>query len=428
MIFRKKYASNSATGICGILKSEEFSVGWSFLFFCTLMMSYAIMRPLRDEMGIRNGVDNLQWLFTGSFIVMIGIVPVFGYLISRVDIGTFKSYLYGFLVIGTLSFYFLFREKLFVGILPGIFFIWLSVFSLFTISLFWSFMVDIFSSAQSRRLFGIISAGGSLGALLGSLVVTTFSGFIEIETLLLVSAVLLLVSLVSLRKILSRQTSKLAGSHHTTFLPKRALFDAFRLIFSSRYLMSISLFIFCYTVISTVLYFEQAALIDKTLISVSERIKYFSIVELIINVLAFLGQFFLTQKIFKKYDLSTILILVPIVTCIGLLALIIYPTMYLITLALIVIRIGNYIVLRPGKEILYTVRNREEKYKVKNIIDTSVYRVGDSMSSWCFAFFISIGFGFSTIALIILPLVCFWAYLGFQIGEKHKSLVKVSKA
>ncbi|MGB5821278.1 MAG: MFS transporter, partial [Saonia sp.] len=162
MSFNKKLKKYSL-----IETSELGMVFWSFLYFFTLLASYFILRPLRDEMGIVNGASNMQWLFTGTFIAMLAIIPVFGYLTTKLKIGTVLTFSYVFFMLHIACFYYLFKMQWYMDILPVFFFIWLSVFNLFVVSLFWSFMVDIFSIDQSKRLFGIISVGGSLGALLG---------------------------------------------------------------------------------------------------------------------------------------------------------------------------------------------------------------------------------------------------------------------
>jgi len=133
---------------------------WSFSYFLSLLCGYYIVRPMRDEMGIAAGVENLQWLFTGTFVVMLAAVPLFGWVSSRYARQKFIPYIYGFFISNLLLFFALFTSDITHAYVARAFFIWASVFNLFIISVFWSFMADVFSNEQAKRLFGFIAAGG----------------------------------------------------------------------------------------------------------------------------------------------------------------------------------------------------------------------------------------------------------------------------
>jgi AAA family ATP:ADP antiporter len=414
-----------------IKHSEILIVFWAFLYFFLLLASYFILRPLRDEMGIANGAANMQWLFSGTFITMLIMVPVFGYVTARFKIGTVLTSSYMFFIANILLFYYLFTRNTLVDILPIIFFIWLSVFNLFAISLFWSFMVDLFSSDQSKRLFGIISAGGSLGAISGPLVSTTLSASLGIANMFLVAASLLSLSLVSLlmlvkmqRKIRALSQSE-SGSFKNSVLNKKDLLNGIKLVMASKYLKGLCLFMILYTTISTFLYFEQANIIEDTFLNSSERVAYFSTVDLITNTLAILGQFFITSKFIKGFGLSTALGLIPLLIALGFIILSTNTVLVIVAVLLIVHRVGNYALMRPGREVLYTLCDREEKYRAKNFIDTAVYRGGDAISGWAFAGLVSLGLGLSVIAIIAIPIAILWGYMGYQLGKKHSRRQKL---
>lgn len=420
----KKNSSSLLKSIIDVKPEERKMVIWSFLYFFMLMASYFILRPIRDEMGIVNGASKMHWLFTATFLTMLVIVPVFGYITSRFRIASVLYLTYLFFIINITLFYLLFSNGLFIEILPIVFFIWLSVFNLFSISLFWSFMVDIFTVTQSKRLFGIISAGGSLGAICGPLIMTALSNKLEIENLFLVSIGLLLISLFALQKIVfAQKTSKTGHRISNGFLNIKltinTLLDGIKLVAASKYLKRIVLFMILYTSISTFLYFEQANIIERTISKSSMRIMYFTRVDLITNILSITGQLFLTSKFIRKFGLSIALSLIPLLIAIGFLILSTKTILPVIAVLLIVHRAGNYTLMRPGREILYTVRSREEKYKAKNFIDTAVYRGGDALSGWIFASLISLGFGLSIIAIIAIPIILIWGYTGFQLGTKQ---------
>jgi AAA family ATP:ADP antiporter len=409
-----------------IQPTEKKIVFWSFLYFFMLLASYFILKPLRDEMGIVNGASNMQWLFSGSFITMLVVIPIFGYVTSRYKIGSVLTFSYLFLILNIVLFYFFFKENTLGSIFPVTFFIWLSVFNLFTISLFWSFMVDSFTNDQSKRLFGIISAGGSLGAISGSLISSTLSEK-GIGNMFLVALILLSISLIALQMILRLQNKKqddnriISRGFKNTLLKKSSILSGIRLVWDSKYLKGLCLFIILYTTISTFLYFEQANIIENTIDNSSKRIQYFSNMDLITNSLAIFGQLFLTNKFIKQFGLSITLCIIPLLLTFGFIILSTNLTLSVVAVLLVLHRVGNYILMRPGREILYTVCNREEKYKAKNFIDTAVYRSGDTVSGWAFALLISLGFGLPLITIIAIPILIIWGYIGYKLGKRHSA-------
>jgi len=400
-------------------------VFWSFLYFFVLLASYFILRPIRDEMGITNGASNMQWLFSGTFIGMLVIIPIFGYITSRFKIGFVLLFSYVFFIINILLFYHFFRQGLYYTILPIIFFIWLSIFNLFAISLFWSFMVDIFTVDQTKRFFGIISAGGSLGAILGPLITTTLSNELGIENLFLLAVGLLLLALLALRKLLQLQiqnnvTLKTSSNNFLNArLRTKNIFDSIRQVLASKYLQGIVVFIVLYTTVSTFLYFEQAQIIERTFNNSADRISYFSGIDLITNSTAIGGQFFLTTRAIRKFGLAITLCSIPILMGIGFIVLGMKTILPIVAILLVLHRTGNYILMRHGREMLYTVCNRGEKYRAKNFIDTAIYRGGDALSGWAFAGLISVGFGLSSIAILAVPFIALWAFIGFKLGRKQ---------
>ncbi|WP_411032110.1 NTP/NDP exchange transporter [Spongiimicrobium sp. 3-5] len=414
---------NTFKGFGLIAQAERRVVLWAFLYFFTLLASYFILRPLRDEMGVANGAINMQWLFTGTFATMMVIVPLFGYATAKFKIAKVLSSAYVFLIINIICFYLLFKFVPNIEVLPAVFFIWLSVFNLFAVSLFWSFMVDIFTMDQSKRLFGVIAAGGSLGAIVGPLVTNLLSHKTAIENLFLVAASFLLISLLALRKLMrisAGQNPKKEGyvqNFSDTFLSKNSILDGIKLVMTSKYLQGMVLFMLLYTGVSTFLYFEQAHIVETLMEFPSHRIAYFSKVDLVTNVLAIGGQLFLTSRIIGKFGLTISLCCLPILIGIGFVALSFNTMLIIIAILVIMHRAGNFMVLRPAREMLYTICSREEKYKAKNFIDTAVYRGGDALWGWAFAGLVSLGLGLSAIAIIALPIIALWSHTGFKLGR-----------
>ena len=401
-------------------QAERKSVLLSFLLFFSLLCSYFILRPIRDEMGIRNGAENMQWLFTGTFLVMLLIVPVFAQLNRRYSPFRLLLFCYAFFLVNILFFYSLFRLEIGIQVLPIVFFIWISVFNLFVVSLFWSFMADVFSSRHSKRLFGIIAAGGSLGAIAGPIISTQLSQYMDVMEMLLVASLLLLMGILcmtGLNAYLKTEGHPLHSRNQSQ--QKGTLFDAVSNTFKSNYLLGIVTFVLLYTSISTFLYFEQAHLLEASGLNSEQRIAYFAKVDLAVNSLAIIGQLLFTARIIQKIGLAFTMAIVPLLVSIGLLTMGFKLSLVLIAGLLIVHRAGNFFLMRPSKEILFTVTPHEQKYQAKNFIDTTIYRGGDAVTGWLFAGLTSLGLGLSKIALVAVPLALLWSYNGYRLGQEH---------
>ncbi|WP_420601968.1 NTP/NDP exchange transporter [Flagellimonas sp.] len=405
------------------IKSSQLKiVACSAIYFFCLLCSYFILRPLRDEMGIVNGAINMQWLFSGTFLAMLCIVPLFGFLMSRNSIKKVLLFSYSFCIGNILLFYILFE---FFGTTRSIaisFFIWLSVFNLFVVSLFWSFMADVFSSKSSKRYFGIIASGGSLGALTGPVIANRLNHIFSISSLLLAAVFFLIIALICIRIILklSNKPAHFNKTSKNIQLSTKVLFEGIQKIIKSSYLKGIVGFILLYTSISTVLYFEQAHILEKTLVNSAQRISYFSNIDFTVNAIAIIGQFFFTSKIIKKLGLSIVLASIPLFMGFGLLVLGLNQSLITVAILLVIHRSGNFMLLRPGREILFTVSSLDEKYKAKNFIDTAVYRGGDALVGWIFAGFFTLGLSLGAIAFLAVPVAFLWSRIGRKLGKEQQ--------
>ncbi|WP_097045562.1 NTP/NDP exchange transporter [Flagellimonas pacifica] len=405
------------------LKSRQLKiVACSAIYFFCLLCSYFILRPLRDEMGIVNGAINMQWLFTGTFLAMLCIVPIFGLLVAKNSIKRVLLFSYSFCIGNILLFYFLFKLFGATRSIAISFFIWLSVFNLFVVSLFWSFMADVFSSKSSKRYFGIIASGGSLGALTGPIIANRLNSLFSISSLLLAAAFFLIIALFCILvifKLSNKQAHFNKDSENIKFNSK-VLFEGIKKIIKSAYLLGIVGFILLYTSISTVLYFEQAHILEKTLTNSNQRISYFSNIDFTVNAIAIMGQFFFTGRIIKKLGLSIVLASVPLLMGFGLIVLGLHQSLITIAILLVLHRAGNFMLLRPGREILFTVSSIDEKYKAKNFIDTAVYRGGDALVGWIFAGLFTLGLSLGTIAFLAAPAALLWSYAGRKLGKQQQ--------
>lgn len=352
------------------------------LFYC-LFTGYFMLRPVRETMGVAGGVDNLQWLFTGTFIASLACLPVFGWLASGVQRRFILPCTYGFFVSNLLLFAVLFTRTPDNLSAARAFYIWLSVFNLLTISLAWSVLADLFSTAQGKRLFGLLAAGASLGGLSGPILGTLLVAPLGHAGLLLLAAVFLLGSIgASLFLQRWRQRHPLpayAERGAARPLGGNPLAGA-TAVLRSPYLLGIALFVVLLASVSTFLYFEQARIVSQTFTDPTRQTQVFGLIDSVVQALAILTQVFLTGRLARRLGVGILLMAVPLVMAVGFLWLALAPVFAVFVMVMVVRRAGEYALVRPGREMLFTVLPAEDKYKAKNFIDTVVYRGGDALS------------------------------------------------
>ncbi|SEA75403.1 ATP:ADP antiporter, AAA family [Desulfuromusa kysingii] len=414
------------------VKQEEIQpLLWSFSYFFVLLCSYYILRPLRDEMGIAGGVENLQWLFTGTFVAMLVAVPMFGWISSRYPRKQFLPLVYLFFISNLLIFYFLFYFGWSYTWIARSFFIWTSVFNLFIVSVFWSFMADLFNDNQARRLFGFVAAGGTAGALAGPTITVILAAPLGTTNLLLISVIGLVWAILSIHRLNSwndKNTASVTSPSPQILKSVKdtnpalggGVFDGLRMIMTSPYLFGICLLILLYTTLSTFLYFQQAQIIHDSFSDAAQRTTVFAAMDLATNALTIFFQFFLTSRIIKLLGLGWALALIPLLLSVGFLALAFVPTLGVMVCVQVARRSGNYALMKPAREILFVVLDKEQKYKAKNIIDTVIYRSGDVVSAWVYAGLQALGLGLAAIALIAVPLCGAWAWISYRLGKQQK--------
>ncbi len=414
-------------------RTELSALAWSFLYFFTLLCGYYILRPMRDAMGIAGGVDQLQWLFTGTFLAMLAAVPLFGWVASRFPRHRFVPYVYFFFIANLLAFYLLFRAGVTEAWLARAFFIWTSVYNLFVVSVFWSFLADLFTNAQAKRLFGFVAAGGTAGALTGPALTAALAVPLGTTNLLLVSAGFLAVSVLCVHRLADwyRRQPRL-GNRANVQAAERAMggsiLAGIRLVWRSPYLIGVCLFMLLFTTLSTFLYFQQAQIVRDSFASSAERTAVFAVIDLIVNALTLLIQMFLTARLVKAFGIGWTLALVPLLLTAGFAALALFPAFAVLAVVQVVRRAGDYAVTRPAREMLYVVLGREEKYKAKNFIDTVVYRGGDAVSGWAYAGLRALGLGLSAIAWVAVPLALVWAWVSWRLGVQQGKIARQQNA
>lgn len=398
-----------------------------FLLFLCLFTGYFMLRPIRESMGIAAGVENLQWLFTATFLVMLAAVPLFAWLSSRVPRLRLIDWVYGFFGFNLLMFVELFQFQPDSVLVARVFYVWISVYNLFVVSVAWSLMADVFDSEQAKRLFAFIAAGASVGGLLGPTLSALLIGPLGSSGLMLLAALLLGATLVLKRALMRWRETGGAGRPGAapTQSPRQPLhgnpFSGLTAVLKSPYLLGIAGFVVLLATVSTFLYFEQARLVAEHYPDRQAQVRIFGTIDIIVQAGALLSQLFITGRIAPKLGVRALLAVVPLLMCIGFLGLALAPGFALLAAVMIVRRIGEYAFVRPGREMLFAPLDAESKYTAKNFIDTVVYRAGDAMSGWAKSMLDLLGQGAGPAAIIGACCALLWGYLGWQLGRRADS-------
>ena len=419
---RAATAADRALGALRIRREEVAPAAWSALYFFSLLSSYYVLRPVRDEMGVAAGVEHMQWLFTGTFLAMLAVVPLFGWAASRLPRHRLLPAVYGFFIANIALFFLLFHLWRGSPWLAAAFFIWLSVFNLFVVSVFWSFMADIYSNLQAKRLFGIISAGGSAGAITGPALTTLLAERLGPANLLPVSAAFLALALICMVRLGAWARSRPGHGDRRVGGIGGGVWEGIRAVVRSRYLIGISGFIWLYTTLATFLYFQQASIVQATFSGAGERTAVFAAIDLGVNALTVFVQLLVTGRLVQRLGLPVALALVPAGLMAGFAALGTVPVFGVLVAVQVLRRAGSYAVTKPGREMLFTPVPSAEKYKAKNFIDTVVYRGGDALSGWLYAGLSGLGLGLAGVAWLAVPLAGLWLALGVALARHRASL------
>jgi len=385
----------------------------AFFYFFFLLGGYFMLRPVRGTIAANNS-EILHWLYTGTFVTMLAIVPVFGFLVSRFRRGQFIPAIYVFFILHLLLFAAGFEGDATPAWLQRTFYIWLSVFNLFVVSIFWSFMADIFRPGQAQRLFGFIMAGGSVGAIIApSFTKGSVAGY-GASGVMLTSAVFLAVA-TALAIWLGRYARKDQQNRPAEIIGGGIWEGAVR-VFRSEYLLYACLLMLLHNGVSTFLFNGLAVLVNEHIAGFEERTTFFSHVDQVVQILAFAFQFLITSRLVRYFGMQRTLVLIPAILAGGFV--ILGSSMGLVLFAAVQVaqRALNYGVLGPAKEMLFTVVDRETKYKSKNFIDTAVYRGSDVAASWVFKGLSSSGLSIAQMTWVYLPVMGLWTWGAWRLG------------
>ena len=421
---------------------------WSWIYIFAVLCSYYVMRPIRDQAGIAGGVNNLQWLFTGTLLGMLALNVPFAWLVrtmprSRFIPLTYRFFAINILLFGVAQYAFTGAGAVWVG---RVFFIWLSVFNLFVVSVFWALLVDLFSAEQGKRLFGFVAAGASLGAILGSAATASLAALVPPSLLLLAAAALLEIAVLCARRLgrlspdLSRPQEDGAnepqGEAERELAERRkeqpavavamggSVLSGITRALAQPYLLNVSLFLLFFSLTSTFLYFQQASIIGGVVRGRAAQTQLLATLDLVSNVLTLLIQLFLTGRIVRFFGVPKTLGLLPGMSIVGFAVLAVMPGLSSIVPFQVLRRSANFAITRPTREVLFTVLPREDRYKAKAFIDTVIYRLGDQVGAWSYAGLTALGWDLRAISYAAVPVSALWLLNAIWLGMRESRMAR----
>jgi AAA family ATP:ADP antiporter len=424
--------------IVDVRPEEMHALGLACAFNFVILGSYYVIRPIRDDIAasiVASGSsESLSWMFTGTLIAMLIANALFSAIVARMSRRRFIPIAYRFFMLNLVIFYVLMRtlspaEKVWVG---RAFYVWVSVFNLFVVTLFWAFMSDVFNSEQAKRLFAFISVGGSIGAIMGPIITASLVRKLGAPNLILVTAAMLeagpwCVKFFPADFKRAGDSHKAPGSDQEPGAEKPVgggIMAGISHIIRSPYLLGICAFLLLYTITSTIVYFQQSDITGHQFHDHAARTAFFAKIDLSVNTLTIIAQLLITGRLLKWFGVGITLAFLPVLSVFGFLGIGFMPVLAFLAGFQILRRAANFGVTRPAREVLFTVLRREDKYKAKSFIDTFVYRTGDQIGAWSYPLLQWFGLGLTGISFVAAPLAAIWCGLSLWLGRKQQALAQ----
>ncbi len=395
----------------------------SFTFVFVLMTAYFILRPVRDALSSDWSDAQLSWLWTSTFFFSAIAVSIYGGVISRVRFNIIVPSVYAFFASTFVGFYILGSTLGDNDLVNRAFYVWLSVFSLYHLSVFWSFMSGLYNKEQAKRLFSIIAMGASAGAIVGPAIPTFFADNIGTLNLLLIAAVLLIVPIPIIGMLERLRIGELGNADvHADLSQREQLganpFSGFMKFASNPYLLAIGVFIILYVVMNTFIYFELRKMLGD--FDREVRTQIWGGIDLAVNSLALVTAFFATGRLATRVGMAATLALIPALMVGGWIVVALSPVLAVLIGLQVVRRAGNYAITRPGREMLFTIVDADTRFKAKPVIDIVVYRGGDVATAWLYtALTATLGWGLAGVAVFAAIVAAVWAVAGTWLGRSY---------
>ncbi|HWZ62271.1 MAG TPA: MFS transporter [Steroidobacteraceae bacterium] len=407
----------------------------SFATLLCTFSSYAILRPVRDALGVTSGLETIPALFWGVFVAMLLLQPLYGWLTSRLPRSVFLPWVYIFFAANLVGFWFWFHLQTDHTWIARCYFVWVSVFNLFILAAFWGLMADVFTREQAGRLFGFIWAGASSGGVIGPYIDKTLAVPFGTVNLLLLSAGLLLIALIFMRLII-----RWHHHHQVAQLPRApaatsdsgavahgmrgvggGVLAAFSQVARSPYLLGIAAFVVLMTWVNTFFYLEQQAFVAKAFTTANQRTHFFASIDLYVQIASLAMQFLLFSRLYRWFGMRALLACVPLMMTAGYALYALVPAFMLLVVVYAVRRVADYAITRPCRDSLFTVVSREEKYQAKSLIDTFAYRGGDATSGSLHKLLVDgLGASHSTVGWIGALISAVWTALALALGRAQE--------
>jgi AAA family ATP:ADP antiporter len=392
-------------------------VAWAFAQFVCVLTATFVVRPVRDEMGIAGGVDELAWMFTATFVATIALVPLYGWAAARLGRRPLSVAVYGVLGASMIGLWAVF-EIAPAELVPWISraaFVWLSVINMVAVAAFWSSVVDVFEPMQGQRLFGLVAAGGSLGAIVGPTIARALA---DQQTILVASALAFVAALacgVALDRSVEGRPSVVSGTKPIG----GGMLEGLREVARPGPLRGIAIYVALYTGTSTVLYVVQATIVKGAIADPGDRIDWFASIDQAVNLLAICAQLALFGHLARRLALAAVLVVLPVVTVGALAVLGAWPTLGLLAIAQTLRRATEHAVAKPGRELLYARLDREAKFKGQNAVDTVVYRACDAAWAWLVRVVADVVGGVTAQLWAFAPIALLWVWWGWRLGRNR---------
>jgi ATP:ADP antiporter, AAA family len=403
---------------------EERATLLAATYFFFALASYFILRAVRDAAGVAAGTSQLPWLFTGTLLTTLVMNPVYSSVVARLPVRRFIPIVYRVFIALLLGFAAIIKygPVSWEPVLGPSFWILTSIYSLFIPSVFWGFMADSFRPEQSKRLFGFISVGGTLGALVGAFLTSRLAQVVGTPVLMVMSVLLLECAVQSARRFPpSFRPETRERDQAERSLGGSSLAGITRVL-ASPYLLGICAYMLLFTIGSTILYFQQAEIVGARYADREARTAFLASIDTVVQSLTILAQLFVTGRVIKWVGVGATLAVMPVLSLVGFTALGTWGTLGIFVVFQVMRRAGEYAFGRPAREVLFTVVSPEDKYKAKNLIDTFVYRGGDQIGAWSYAGLSAIGFAVSSISLLAAPMSLVWLGVAVWLGKRNREL------
>lgn len=411
-------------------------VAAAILFFA-VFAGYFAVRPVRETVGTILGRGRVQDLLVVTWVVSIGVVMLYATLVARMRRALLLPAIYGFIALLLAVIGLALRANPDNVVVGATFYVLISVVNLFFVSVFWSFMLEILSKEQSKRLFGVIAVGGTAGALVGPLLTDLTVSKIGNPGVLFMGAGFFVLAIYCQRKLLRQAAMSSAGAGAAAGaagatgagtagaggdqpLGSANPFAGMLLVFKSPYLLGIAAFMLLLSSVTTFLYMDQLDVVRRTFSDPEQRTQVFSRIDYAVQALTIGFQFFLTGRIAQRFGVVALLTVVPLLMVAGFLGLALTGTFAVLVGTMIVRRVGEYAFIRPGREMLYSVVDTETKYKAKSFNDVPVYRGGDALSGQLQGLLKDNGVAASSIAVLGALIAGLWAFIGWRLGRRVK--------